>query len=121
MRRTRRRFLNESDFPFTAEEVLEQIETEITKLIKSYKANLKEFENDVINKGYANDQPVYRGARLMAKIVILNDAYSEFEDVRDGIISVQDAIDDINQWRHVDAPFCNAFNDITLPFFWHIN
>ena len=130
MRRAYGRSLNESDFPFTVEEVLEQIE-DIRKLaIRDYETRTKLFKISAIEGGSTGDiEDPYSIAEKALSILILNYAYKNFEklndepdpeifeekldEVRDDILDMHDPRDQISRL---------AFNNLKkkLPFFKYL-
>lgn len=74
-----KRILNESDFPFTVDEVLKQIEAARKEAIRTYKTHAKDFDQWVVKGGQADSGLMYVLSNCAAKVVILNDAHKSFE------------------------------------------
>ena len=102
------RFLNESDFPYTADEILEQIDNaasyyikELNKYTRDFKKVLNQYEFDI----FISDSITI----CMTKLNVLNYARACVESAENGLYSLEESFDDIKTWC-LDNMSTNAEN-----------
>ena len=118
-------------FPFTVDEVLEQIEDARKEIIRIYKSQAKEFEQYAIGYGHVSTTSASAVSLYSMQIVILNDAYIRFDDLSNESDpdtfdeTLEEVLEEISNWDNPHSVQQRlAFNELRknrkLPFFRYL-